>query len=418
VITAREHVPCPFCGLRCDDLRVGMDGAAVTVLANGCERSRTQFGLPLGPDAGCRVDGSAASLDQALARGAAILSAALQPLLLAGGADVQAVRALLELADRIGAVVDHINGDAMMRNLHVLQDTGWVTTTLSEVRNRADLLILVGGDIVSRFPRFFERCVDNASTLFAPARERPEVIFLGVPPPPGVSGQHVAVTPERLAELFASLRALQAGARLDAQQVAGLPVTELAALLARMRRARYGVIAWAAADLTMPHAELTLQSLCELVKALNQSGRFVGLPLAGNDGDVTAYQVITWQTGLPLRTRFARGGPQFDPYRFGAARLLQSAEVDALLYVAALDATRHPPPAACPTIVLGRAGMAPPPGCAVFIPIGTPGVDHAGHLYRGDTVVAVRMHKLVERGLPSAREALEQLGARIVRDGT
>jgi formylmethanofuran dehydrogenase subunit B len=418
VITAREHVPCPFCGLRCDDLRVGMDGAAVTVLANGCERSRTQFGLPLGPDAGCRVDGSAASLDQALARGAAILSAALQPLLLAGGADVQAVRALLELADRIGAVVDHINGDAMMRNLHVLQDTGWVTTTLSEVRNRADLLILMGGDIVSRFPRFFERCVDNASTLFAPARERPEVIFLGVPPPPGVSGQHVAVTPERLAELFASLRALQAGARLDAQQVAGLPVTELAALLARMRRARYGVIAWAAADLTMPHAELTLQSLCELVKALNQSGRFVGLPLAGNDGDVTAYQVITWQTGLPLRTRFARGGPQFDPYRFGAARLLQSAEVDALLYVAALDATRHPPPAACPTIVLGRAGMAPPPGCAVFIPIGTPGVDHAGHLYRGDTVVAVRMHKLVERGLPSAREALEQLGARIVRDGT
>lgn len=395
-----------------------MDGAAVTVLANGCERSRTQFGLPLGPDAGCRVDGSAASLDQALARGAAILSAALQPLLLAGGADVQAVRALLELADRIGAVVDHINGDAMMRNLHVLQDTGWVTTTLSEVRNRADLLILMGGDIVSRFPRFFERCVDNASTLFAPARERPEVIFLGVPPPPGVSGQHVAVTPERLAELFASLRALQAGARLDAQQVAGLPVTELAALLARMRRARYGVIAWAAADLTMPHAELTLQSLCELVKALNQSGRFVGLPLAGNDGDVTAYQVITWQTGLPLRTRFARGGPQFDPYRFGAARLLQSAEVDALLYVAALDATRHPPPAACPTIVLGRAGMAPPPGCAVFIPIGTPGVDHAGHLYRGDTVVAVRMHKLVERGLPSAREALEQLGARIVRDGT
>jgi formylmethanofuran dehydrogenase subunit B len=306
----------------------------------------------------------------------------------------------------------------MMRNLHVLQDTGWVTTTLSEVRNRADLLIVAGGDLVSRFPRFFERCVDNASTLFAPARARPEVIFLGVPPPPGVSGEHLAIEQERLGELFAALRALQAGARLDVQQVAGVAVTELAALLARMQQARYGVIAWAAADLAMPHAELTIQSLCELVKALNQSSRFVGLPLAGNDGDVTAHQVITWQTGLPLRTRFARGGPQYDPYRFGAGRLLQSAEADALLYVAALDATRHPPAASCPTIVLGRAGMTPPPGCAVFIPIGTPGIDHAGHLYRGDTVVAVHMHKLLERGLPSAQEVLQQIGARLARTQT
>ena len=416
MITAREHVPCPFCGLRCDDLTVRTDGAAVTVLANGCERSRTQFALRVGPDAGCRVDGSAASLEQALTRSAAILSGALQPLLLAGGADVQAVRALLELADRVGAVVDHVNGDAMMRNLHVLQDTGWVTTTLSEVRNRADLLMLVGGDIVSRFPRFFERCIDNASTLFARERVRPDVIFLGVPPPPGVNGEHLAIEPDRLSELFAALRALQAGARLDVQQVAGLPVTQLAAVLTRMQQARYGVIAWAAADLAIPHAELAIQSLCELVKALNLSGRFVGLPLAGNDGDVTAYQVITWQTGLPLRTRFARGGPQFDPYRFGAGRLLQNAEVDALLYVAALDATRHPPAASCPTIVLGRAGMTPPPGCAVFIPIGTPGVDHTGHLYRSDTVVAVRMHQLVERGLPSAQQVLAEIGARIARD--
>jgi formylmethanofuran dehydrogenase subunit B len=400
--------------LRCDDLRVSTDGAAATVLANGCERSRQQFALPIAPDAGCRVDGTPASLDQALERSAAILSSARQPLLLAGGADVQAVRALLEVADRIGAVVDHINSDAMMRNLHVLQDTGWVTTTLSEVRNRADLLILVGGGLVSRFPRFFERCVDNASTLFAPTRARPEVIVLDVPPA-GVSGEHVAIEPDRLDELFAALRALQAGAQLDVQQVAGVSVTELASLLARMQRARYGVIAWAAADLAMPHAELAIQSLCELVKALNQSGRFVGLPLAGNDGDVTAYQVITWQTGLPLRTRFARGGPQFDPYRFGAGRLLQNGEADALLYVAALDAARHPPPASCPTIVLGRAGMAPPPSCAVFIPIGTPGIDHAGHLYRGDTVVAVHMHKLLERGLPSAREVVERIGARLAR---
>jgi hypothetical protein len=40
----------------------------------------------------------------------------------------------------------------------------------------------------------------------------------------------------------------------------------------------------------------------------------------------------------------------------------------------------------------------------VFIPVGTPGIDHAGHAYRLDNVVAIRLKKLRESGLPSTAD--------------
>jgi formylmethanofuran dehydrogenase subunit B len=38
--------------------------------------------------------------------------------------------------------------------------------------------------------------------------------------------------------------------------------------------------------------------------------------------------------------------------------------------------------------------------CEVFIPVGVPGIDAAGHLFRTDSSVAVPMPQLRDRGLP------------------
>src|SRR5258708_5848163 len=75
-------------------------------------------------------------------------------------------RSAAELADRCGAVLDHANSRDKFRNLLAFQDRGAITTTLAEIRNRADLLVVVGTDVVSRFPRFFERIAAPAGTLF------------------------------------------------------------------------------------------------------------------------------------------------------------------------------------------------------------------------------------------------------------
>src|SRR5262249_58837554 len=86
-------------------------------------------------------------------------------------------RAVLDLADRCGGVSDHRHSDALFRDLPTLREIGTMTTTLSEVRNRADLLLIVGPDPRLALPRFFDRCLGAGELLFGERKRR--VIRLG-----------------------------------------------------------------------------------------------------------------------------------------------------------------------------------------------------------------------------------------------
>ena len=413
----RHDVPCPFCGLACDDLGIAVSADSVEVKANGCPLSTTAFAR-----AGRlatqqpRVRGIAASLDDAAARAASILAAARLPLIAGLATDVAGARGALALADRVGAVTDHMGSAAKLRNLLVVQDAGWITTTLTEVRNRADLLILVGTDVVSRFPRFFERMVWVPDTMFDLDPSTREIVYLGEAgntdagiAPDGRAPTRIPCENRRLGEVLGALRAVLAGRHVPRDEIAGVPLAALESLAARMKQSKYGVAAWAAGDLDFPHAELAVQTLTDLVRDLNKTTRFSGLALAGTDGDFTFNQVHTWQTGFPFRTSLATGHPVYDPYHYGADRLLASGEADALLWVSSLNPARLPPATPIPTIVLGHGSMQLPGEPEVFIPVATPGVDDSGHFYRADKVVALPLRKLRESSLPSAAAALDAI---------
>jgi formylmethanofuran dehydrogenase subunit B len=403
-----ENVPCPFCGLLCDDLHLTTRAGSINVSANGCARSRRLFSADAGTAAGCAVDGRLATFDEALSRATEILCQARRPLMLSAGTDVAGMRSLVELADLSGGMVDHVNRETMFRNLRVLQDTGWISTTLTEIRNRADLLVIAGKEVSSRFPRFFERCFGQFDTLFDTGPR--DLIFLGSLPddlPAGLKAR-ATVLPfdlDRLAEVLAFLRAFLAGQPMRATGVAGLSLEQLSGLLARMRKAKYGVVSWAAAEFSFAHADLAIQAICELVRDLNRETRFSVLPLGGSDGDLTAQQVTTWQTGFPVGVDFSTGAPSQASAQ--TRTLIESGEVDALLFVSAFDSERLPPATNLPTVVLGRAGMQTG-SCAAFIPIGVPGLHHVGHLYRTDNVVAMRMREIVGAAYLSAAQIVQK----------
>ena len=86
-------------------------------------------------------------------------------------------------------------------------------------------------------------------------------------------------------------------------------------------------------------------------------------------------------------------------------------DADVLLWVSSLSEVRLPPPTTVPTIVLGRSGMAFERAPEVFIPVGTPGLDHAGHLFRADRVVAVPLRGLRVSSLPSVAQAIDAIDA-------
>ena len=406
----RSAIACPFCGMACDDLDVRTDEAEVFVLAKGCARSVAMFRLPLDAAQGqCFIDGKPVELSEAVARAAAILGAAHQPLVGGLGADVAGARAALQLANRIGAVVDHMNSRALMRNLAVLQDSGWVITTFAEVQNRADLVVVVGTDVVSRFPRFFERVLGDRESMFTEGAVQREMVYLGTNPESLSWRADQIITCNNPGEAFAALRALLGGRALQCEVAGGIPVQQLQALAERMRAAKYGVLVWAAADLDFAHAELHIQAMCNLVADLNVHTRFAVLPLGGSDGDITANQVTLWQTGFPLRVGFGAGSLNYDPLHYSTERLLKQGEADALLWISAFDAERRPPACNIPVVVFGRPGMrfsAPP---AVYIPVAVPGIHHAGHFFRSDSVVALRLRKLIDSSLPAVADVLGQI---------
>jgi len=408
-----ENVTSPFCGIGSDDLKIKVSGERVEVLENGDPVTKSAFEQPLGGTSP-KIDGQAVSLEQAIGKAAGILRNAELPLLAGLATDVAGMRTALSLADRLGAVVDNMNSPASMRNLLVLQDSGWMTTTLAEVKNRADLFVAVGVDVEALFPRFFERHIwIDGMFIYHASRE---VVYLGKAPsgdapvsPDGRKPQVLACRDEDVPAVVAMLRLLVNDRPVAVDSVGGIAISDLKTLAERLKQARYAVVAWAAGALAWDHAELTVQMTCEMIKDLNRSTRCSGLPLGGKEGDQTANQVCGWQTGFPVRTRFTRGIPEYDPYLNATDRLLQSREVDALLWLSAYNSNHLPPPTGVPTIVIGRSGMSFQQPPQVYIPVGVPGIDHAGHTYRLDNVVAVRLHKLRDCGMPSSAEVLQAI---------
>ena len=126
---------------------------------------------------------------------------------------------------------------------------------------------------------------------------------------------------------------------LQAEQVGGIAISDLATIAARLKQAKYSVVTWSASELDFEHAEATVQTVCEMVKDLNAKTRSSGLPLGGKDGDTTVNQVAAWQSGYPVRTNFNRGYPDYDPYLSDSLRMLADDEVDTLLWVSSFDIT-------------------------------------------------------------------------------
>jgi formylmethanofuran dehydrogenase subunit B len=409
-----ENVPSPFCGIASDDLKIEVSGHRLTVLENGDTVTVPGFERPM-TDTAPRVDGEPVSLEQAVARAAAILGQSRLPVFSGFGTDVNDTRAALSLIERCGGVFDQMRAEGGLRNLLVLADSGWMATTLGELKNRVDVLVSFGTDIEANFPRFFERFIWTQETLFGADTGRREVIFIGRAPtgkaataPDGREPKVIPCAQEDLPHVAAALAALAQGAVLQAERVGGIPVAELRAVVDRLRQANYGVVTWAAGQLDFPHAELTVQQLCRMVVTLNRETRCSALPLGGQDGDRTASQVCAWISGYPTRVSYARGYPEYDPYHNGAARLLAGGEADALVWVSSLSPA--PPPASdVPTVVIGRSGMAFEREPEVFIPVGVPGIDFAGHMYRCDNVVALPLYPLRESGLPKGADVLRAI---------
>lgn len=410
---------CPACGLFCDD--VALLSTSPISIRNGCSKSIDFFeqAYSAQPENAAlpTLFGKPTDLNTAIQAAAKILGASKQPLFAGLGTEVTGMRAVMHLAEKTGATLDHMHSESTVRNTLALQNGGWQNTTLTEVKNRATLILAIGTDIVSSHPRFFEKLVWNADSMFD--KPSPKIIYLGVPAentqagisPDGRQPMVVDAEIEKLPDIMNALHALMNSKnslhkKPATEKIGGVTIAALLNILEQLKAAQYAVVVWAAGNFKYSHAELTIQSITQLIAKFNETSRIAGLPLNAGDGDLSVNNASTWLSGFPIRNRFTNGKAEYDAYYFSSAQQLKSC--DALLWISTFSAYL-PPASDVPTIVIGHPNMQFERAPDVFIPVGIPGIDHIGAIARMDNVVSMPLKKVRESTLPTLSHVIKQI---------
>ena len=406
-------VPNPFCGTLPDDLEITVSGSEVKVANTTCPITIAGFERKLPANLSPQIDGKDVSLEKAIAKATSIIKKSGNTLFAGLGTDVAGNRNILEVADKVGGTVDHMLGDGIMRNVLAMSDKGWIMSTLTEIKNRADLVIFVGTD-ATEHSRFHERVLWSDS-LFVKQADL-DVVYLGkkLNTKPGISpkGKKPTVIPCDIPELPAimnTLNAINQGKSLQAKKVGGAKIADLQKLSDKIKAAKYPVFIWSVPKLAFDNAELAVGAISDVVRKLTETQRVAGFSLGGGEGAATAIAVCTWQTGYPTRVSFAKGFPDYNPTRYSTSEMLSSGQAQAMFWVSTISSNKLPPATKIPTVVIGEAGMKLKSTPDVFIPAGTPGIDHVGKMVRVDAVVSLPMQKLRDVGLPSVASIFDKI---------
>lgn len=387
--TKTTTATCPACGMLCDDIKPNK---------TACAKSAAFFGQD-STASSPTIAGQKATLAQTVEKSAALLQKAKQPVISGLSTDLTGFRAAYQLADKINATLAHMNAVTTWRNIKVLQSTGWQTTTMTEVKNRADVVLCIGTDVVKHNPRFFERIVWSKEALFVKNEAR-DVIYLGGEDldtshgasPKGNQPTVLPCDPAMLPEVTAALQALVAGKPLTVKAVAGIKVKDLTNIAARLKEAKYATLVWVAKDLDFPYAELAIQQITQTVVELNKTTRAGALAMGGSDGDTTINYAHTWLSGLAIHEEVL---PTHD----------------ALIWVNSFSPDKAVPETDKPIIVIGNPNLTFKKAPDVFIPIATPGLESAGTMIRVDSNVILPLKQIKETDLPTLAEVFSQLKA-------
>jgi formylmethanofuran dehydrogenase subunit B len=330
---------------------------------------------------------SESKFNASIREAAGLLSRARLPLVTGLRTDIAGVVAAVRLAERIGGVLDHDASAACLDEGAVLKDIGLMFVTPAAAYREADTLLIVGEGALQKAlenQQFFSERLKHVVAVGAPERavRKAETIALMA----DVAG---------FAAQLATVRARVNGRPLTR----GFDVSATGRGIEVLTSAHYGVVLWSPDEL----GALEIEMLMGLVKDLNESTRWSALATTADQTAVGATMALGWMTGFPLRTSFARGYAEHDPWRFEGRRLVESGEADIAVWI---SASSSPPPewlARVPTIALSSSERT---ATALTFVIGEPGRDHDGVLYDAAIGTLVERRAATPTNLRSAASVL------------
>jgi formylmethanofuran dehydrogenase subunit B len=404
-MTTYSDVICPFCGCLCDDIEVTVENNKVVSTKNSCAISNSKFvkndwGRIISPT----IKGKPASYEKAIEEATKILSSAKRPLIYGlSKTDNEAIREAVHLTELVGGVIDSTTTVCHGSSIIAMQNTGVATTTMGEVKNRADLIVFWGCNPAEAHPRHFQRYSVTPKGMFTPnGRKGRFVVVVDVRDTKSakVADQFIRITPNSDFDVLQALRALVRGQKLSVEEVGGVQIKILEELANRMKGAKVGCVFYGLGLNQSESRHMNIDAMYSLVSDLNHHTKFVCNPMRGCFNVTGANMVTTWQTGYPFAVDFSRGYPRYNPGEYTAVDLLARGEIDAALIMGFDPATTFPLAATChlskiPVVTLERKETPTSMLSKVVIPVATSGIETDGTAYRMD-YVPLKLRKVVD----------------------
>jgi formylmethanofuran dehydrogenase subunit B len=470
-VSVINAVTCPICGCLCDDIEVTVVENEVVKVKNGCAvceakylgyKSKHRIRQPLIRKEGKFVP---VSMDEAVHKSAEILANANYPILYGwSSTNCEAQRVGVELAEEVGGVLDNTAVVCHGPSLMGTQEAGIPTSTLGQIRHRADVIIYWGCDPWSAHPRHLERYTSFTEGRFEdsewksyinkvkaaagrkkllsarrvtpkqkPATVADSLVFNKPPETLQKEGRKlividvrksmtaemadyfIQVHPNKDYELMQAIRAMVKDEDLDVDQVAGVPIEYLKEVVDSLVNCNFGVIFFGMGLTQSAGKFRNIEVAISLVRDLNLRTKFVIMPMRGHFNVSGANIVFAWQTGYAYGVDFSLGYPRYNPGETTSMDVLLRGESDAALVIASDPGATFPKKAIQhlvkhPLIVIDPHMNATAMLGDVVFPSAFVGIEVQGSAYRMDNV-PLPLKKVVEppEGIISDEDLLKRI---------
>ena len=406
-----KNIVCPFCSLHCDDISVDVKDNKLLVkndLLPSCKARFEKHNRKIFDDQSCKIKGKEANVKKTFDYCKKLINKSNETLILNASSDVNICREILSSASKINGIVDHINSSTFLKNIGLYQRRGYMTTTLTEIKNKSDIIILFSNNILRTYPRLMEIVLAPKNSFsINPKNKRIFVIGDKENNIKGCTLKDSRITfidfnNKNIPSLIKSITNKKNETQLSDK---GFDI-----LLKNISKSKYLSMLWSTSELIKYNeCDQIIHTISEYIVSLNEISRAACLSMSGNDGDISSVQATAWISGYPTRVKFTGSYFEFDRDAYNSEKLIESSNVDLVIYINTISNKKLTLNKKHKNIIIGQPATKYNIEPDAFIPCGVPGIDYKGHIFRTDNVVSLPLSAVKVSKFRSAQEILREI---------
>jgi formylmethanofuran dehydrogenase subunit B len=432
-----ERVTCTGCSLLCNDIIIRTDGLFIDEVVGTCLKGKEHFdqitakNRVLHPLVRKQDKLEKASWDEAYEKVLDLLKSAKKPLLYGfSTSSCEAQLKGMELAKELNGFISSNATICQGRVLEASKEKGLTLTSITEVINKADLIISWGANVAESIPRLLNKTLFSRGKFRMTGREIKTFVIIdpvqtasfGVM---GVRDLALKIEPNKDIELIRLLKeeCCKAGS-IPPEGIAGIDNDDLKRLLLHLTGAEYGVILVGQGLLT-PHKDFDLikefLELIELIQSKQEKGR-ISLVLLGGHYNMAGFDHVSLANfGMNGSLQF-KNNERVDTEENLVSKI-KSEDFDLSIFVGT-DPISHLPHNLSkkilkhPIIVIDNKRSATVDIADLVLPSSITGIENSGLAIRLDQV-PIQVQKIINspNKIPSDEEILANLLQKLPHDG-